>query len=49
MGPPEQIKGVHLARVLARVYSPMTSRIHVWLWEVIAISALLLILLAEAK
>jgi len=27
----------------------MTSRIHVWLWEAIAISALLLILLAEAE
>ena len=49
VGPPEQIKGVHLARVLARVYLPMTFRIHIWLWEALAISALLLFLLAEAK
>jgi hypothetical protein len=49
VGPPEQSKAVHLASARAKVYSRMTSRIHVWLWEAIAISALLLILLAEAE
>ena len=49
MGPPAQSKAVHLASACAQVYLPMTSRIHIWLWEALAISALLLFLLAEAE